>query len=43
MDGLGNKAGLIQLFNKADNINWAAYSTSDYTDNASNSNNRPKD
>ena len=33
----------IQLFNKADDIDWAVYSNNDYTDNASNSDNRPKD
>jgi hypothetical protein len=40
---LGNKAKLIQLSNKADNVNWAAYSNNNYIDNASNSDNRPKD
>ena len=32
----------IQLSNKADNINQAIYSNNNYTDNTSNSNNRPK-
>ena len=40
---LGNKARSIQLSNKADNIDWAAYSNNDYTDSASNSDNGPKD
>jgi len=43
MHGLGNKAGLIQLSNKADNVDWAAYSNNDYIDNASDSDNGPKD
>jgi hypothetical protein len=33
----------IQLSNKADDIDWAIYSNNDYTDNASNSDDEPKD
>ena len=40
---LGDKAGSIQLFNKVDNIDQAAYSTNNYIENASNSDNGPKD
>jgi hypothetical protein len=40
---LGNKAGSIQLSNKADDVDWAAYSNNNYIDNASNSDNRPED
>ena len=40
--GLGDK-GVIQLFNEADDTDQASYSTNNYINNASNSNNRPKD
>ena len=43
VDGLGDEAGSIQLSDEADNIDWAAYSTSDCTDNASNSDDGPED
>jgi len=33
----------IQLSNKADDVDWAVYSNNNYIDNASNSDNGPKD
>jgi hypothetical protein len=41
--GLGDEAGSIQLSDEADDIDWAAYSTNDYTENASNSDDGSED
>ena len=43
MYGLGDKTRSIWLSDKADNINWAVYSTNNNIDNTSNSDNRLED
>jgi hypothetical protein len=41
--GLGDEAGSIQLSDEADDVDWAAHSNNDYTDNASDSDDGPED